>query len=436
MSHDERISRVEGGVAAPTRAHRASMRNRSSEPSAELLPARADDSTSSRPREQFIPIRRAELIELLAGIGSLSGVDERRFRQLCEGLHAIFHREYQAVLDELKECYAPFDPDSDTKSHQAPGPNQDSDRQARLFERFGWLLARGNFIRIKQEEIEQALEEHSHWGLALKVDFAIFDRLELFYRGDRIGTRFRRRLLTGFRTEAVELPVYERLVLMFRFRRGRQFSKVLDTDDVHVKLFKDIPKLDVDMLLPGTQVQMSLVDRAKIMFPTLSGLSLAATKLVLAWGSGLAMWGLVGGTLGYGTRSVFGYMNTKQKYQLNLTERLYYQNIDNNAGVIHRMIDEAEEQENREAILAYYFLWQRGVEGYTTEALDQQVERFLEPLAGREVDFEIGDALEKLERLGLIDRIANQKWKAVAIDQALERSALHWSGLLAAREIG
>lgn len=408
------------------------MRNRSSGQSTELLPTRTDDSTNSLPREQFIPIRRAELIELLAGGGSLSTADEARFRQLCEGLHAIFHREYQAVVDELKECYSPFDPDSDTKSIEAPGPHQNSERQARLFERFGWLLARGNFVRIKQEEIEQALKEHSHWGLALKVDFGIFERLEIFYRGDRVGTRFRRRLLRGFRPEAVELPVYERLVIIFRFKSGQQFSKFLDTDDVHVKLFKDIPKLDVDMLLPGTQVQMSLLDRAKIMFPTLSGLSLAATKLVLAWGSGLAMWGLVGGTLGYGTRSVFGYMNTKQKYQLNLTERLYYQNIDNNAGVIHRMIDEAEEQENRESILAYYFLWRRGDEGYTTEALDLEVERFLAPLAGREVDFEIGDALEKLERLGLVDRMANQKWKAVGIEQALERTVRHWSGLLAA----
>jgi hypothetical protein len=187
------------------------------------------------------------------------------------------------------------------------------------------------------------------------------------------------------------------------------------------------------MLLPGTQVQMSLLDRAKIMFPTLSGLSLAATKLVLAWGSGLAMWGLVGGTLGYGARSVFGYMNTKQKYQLNLTQSLYYQNIDNNAGVIHRMIDEAEEQENREALLAYYFLGRRGDEDYTTPALDLEVERFLEPLAGRGVDFEIGDALEKLERLGLVNRTANDKWQAVPIDQALERISLHWSGLLAPR---
>jgi hypothetical protein len=52
-------------------------------------------------------------------------------------------------------------------------------------------------------------------------------------------------------------------------------------------------------------------------------------------------------------RSVLGYLQTKDKYRLVLTRRLYYQNLDNNAGVFFRVLDEAEEQEFREAILAY-----------------------------------------------------------------------------------
>ena len=55
-------------------------------------------------------------------------------------------------------------------------------------------------------------------------------------------------------------------------------------------------------------------------------------------------------------RSFRGYLQTKERYQLSLTESLYYKNLDNNAGVLMRLIDEAEEQENREALLAYYFL--------------------------------------------------------------------------------
>jgi hypothetical protein len=391
----------------------------------------ASPSAAPDSREQFIPLRKAELIEAIVRSADLTSERESAFRRLCGGLQALLHREYQGALDELKDSYAPFDPDADTRPIAPISDADRVDRQNKLFERFGWLLGRGNFIRVDQKGIDEALRGNSAWGLKLTVDFEIFERLEIYYRGDAVGTRFRRRLVKGFKIEAVDVPVYERLVLIFRFRPGRRFSKFLDTDDVHIKLFKEIPKLDLDMLLPGTEVKMSLVDRAKILLPTLSGLSVAGAKIVLAWGTGLAMWGLVGGTLGYGARSVFGYLNTKQKYQLNLTQSLYYQNIDNNAGVIHRMLDEAEEQENREALLAYFFLWQEApAEGWSTDELDKRIEAFLRTAAAREVDFEVGDALDKLERFQIVERRADGRWSAVAMGRALEAIATRWTGLL------
>ena len=41
-----------------------------------------------------------------------------------------------------------------------------------------------------------------------------------------------------------------------------------------MKLFKDIPRQDLDMLLPGTRFRMTLLDRGKILLPTLSGLAI------------------------------------------------------------------------------------------------------------------------------------------------------------------
>ena len=58
---------------------------------------------------------------------------------------------------------------------------------------------------------------------------------------------------------------------------------------------------------------------------------------------------------GYGYKQWHGYQVTKQSYAKMLVESLYYQNLDNNAGVITQLVDEAEEQECRETILAYYF---------------------------------------------------------------------------------
>ena len=46
--------------------------------------------------------------------------------------------------------------------------------------------------------------------------------------------------------------------------------------------------------------------------------------------------------------------NTKRRYMLNMTQSLYYQNLDNNAGVLLRLLEEGEQQEACEAILAYF----------------------------------------------------------------------------------
>ncbi len=78
-------------------------------------------------------------------------------------------------------------------------------------------------------------------------------------------------------------------------------------------------------------------------------------------------------------RSFRGYLQTKERYQLSLTESLYYKNLDNNAGVLMRLIDEAEEQENREALLAYFFLRRElAPAGLAAEQLDRRIEAFLE----------------------------------------------------------
>lgn len=345
-------------------------------------------------------------------------------------LSDLVHHNYYSSLESLKEAYAPFDPDSDTPPRAALAPEDLAERREHVFERFGWLLDRGNFIRLAKDEIDAALDQKSHWGLNLKVDFEVFERLELYYRGDTVVQRMRRRVRGAMRKEAVDVPVYQRLVLIFRFRPDRPFSKYLDTDDVYIKLFKEIPKVDLDMLLPGTKVQMSLTDRAKIILPTFSGLTIAAAKAFFAFGPAIGMWGLVGGTLGYGVRSVYGYMNTRQKYQLNLTQSLYFQNIDNNAGVIHRMVDEAEEQDNREALLAYFFLWRATAPaGCTAPELDATIEAFVAQEIHQPVDFEVSDALDKLARWELANSDDQGRWRAVPIDEAIERLTRRWQSL-------
>ena len=382
-----------------------------------------------------MPIRTTDLVELLCNRAEMTAANRDAFLNLARLLAATFHFQFHHELQDLKNAYAPFDPDSDTVGASSASEVARETQLNALFDRFGWLVERANFRRLSEQDLNAALANRSDWGLDLEVDFELFKRLELYARGDTTGTRSRRNWRNWFRWEEVPVPIYQRLVVILRLRNTGSRSPHLDTQNVFIKLFKDIPKMDLEMLLPGTKVRMSLVDRAKIIMPTLTGVGITVWKIIkgvmlaaaAGVSSGIMLLGLLGGTLGYGARSLFGYLRTKEKYQLSLTKSLYFQNLDNNAGVLCRLLDEAEEQENREALLAFYFLWQLApAQGWSSEELDRQIESYLREVTGRDIDFEVGDALNKLIRLDIVQTLPNGHLRAIPIAQALTRLDQAW----------
>lgn len=389
----------------------------------------------ARRREHFFPVRKSVLVRLLAA----TCPDEEardRFLRLCRLLEATFHHQYHDCLRTLKDAYAPFDPDSDTCPLEELTPRCREERAEILFREFRELLERANYRRLSEVDIEQALDAASDWGIHLAIDLEIFEQLDVYARGDTIRLRERRRLRNFYRRETVELPIYERLVIMFRLAKELREEDPAEMNTIYLKMFKNIPQMDLDMLLPGSRIRMSHLDHGKILIPTLSGVAIALFKLArgiallatLTLQNVLAFAGLVGGTIGYGVKSLFGYLRTKDKYQLNLTRSLYYQNLDNNAGVLFRLLDEAEEQELRETILGYFLLWQRAPEGgWSAAELDRAAEQFVYERTGRHIDFEIEDALEKLDRLGLA-RVegAPARWRAVPPAEGLRLLDNSW----------
>lgn len=382
-------------------------------------------------REHYIPLRKNDLVALLARDKNLSREQRQQFRQFCTLVSAVFHFEYHQKLDELKDEYAPFDPDAVTKQLANLMPEQRQEKLGQLFDRFTWLMERANFKRLDRQAVEAAMQEVSDWGLNMEVDFGVFERLELFARGDTLGTRTRRKWYKLFRKETARVPLYQRLVLILKLQKHKRLPKEVNTDAVFLKIFKDIPKADLEMLLPGARLQMPRLTRWKMGGSLLSGLGYIGYKIMselyaIAALGVTAFWGPVVALLGYGYKQWYGYQTTKTAYSLQLTQSLYYQNLDNNAGVLFHLLDEAEEQECREAILAYYYLWRFATDqGWTAPDLDDYVEMDLERLASLKVDFEIEDALAKLERLKVVEKVGD-RYRARPIEKALEVLDYTW----------
>jgi hypothetical protein len=398
------------------------------------MPPQPEQSAADSGREHFIPLRPVDLVQQLADEPAVSIFDREHFRQFCQLAEATIHHEYHSRLVELKTAYAPFDPDSDAAAGPELTVGERTARCRRLFDRFDALLTRANYRRLSSQQLDEALRTPSDDGLSLHLDLSIFERLEIYTRGDCLLPRVGRSWRSLWRDRERLVPTYRRLAIIFRLKQQTPHTDPIDTRAVILKLFKNIPQQDVETLLPGANIRIGWLEQAKIVLPTLSGVGLTLFKLLkgaaaVAFASlyGLiAFLALISGVVGYGLRSFYGYLRTREKYQLSLTRSLYFQNLDNNAGVLYHLVNEAEEQEFRELVLAWWLLWRGGLQGARADELDAAAEKWLRERCGLAVDFEVADALAKLERLGLAVPSTTGRWRCVTIETALAALDRAW----------
>lgn len=389
-------------------------------------------------REHFIPIRVSDLVGFLCTesgpvAGQQLNADEQsQFRRFARSVAAHIHTIFLAELRQLKDAYAAFDPDADPKPLGTLTAAERSAALDKLFDTFVHLMARANYRRLTRDEMRLIMEGASDWGIDMDVAWDAFDKLEVFFRGKGMSQRTRRNWRRLWRKEAVGVPTFTRVAVMLKQQPHKRLGSDADTKDVFLKLFKDIPQEDIEMLLPGTRVKMPKFDRLKLGGSIGSSITYIGYKLTLVpiaallSGSIWALYAPIALVLGYGYKTWYGFKVTKQTYSLQLTQSLYYQNLDNNAGVMFRMLDEAEEQEIREALLGYFYLWRyAGERGWTADEIDDYVELDIEKRLKLAVDFEIRDAMQKLERAGLVE-FDGERYRALPLDAAQARLDELW----------
>ncbi|HEX4609967.1 MAG TPA: DUF3754 domain-containing protein, partial [Urbifossiella sp.] len=208
-------------------------------------------------REHFIPIRVADLVDYLANeSGPVAGQkltpDEQvRFRRFARAVSLHLHALYHGELRQLKDSYASFDPDADPKPLAKLDAAGKAAAQGKLFATFTHMMGRANYTRLSKDEMEKVMAGASDWGIDMDVPWAAFDQVEVFVRGKGISRRFKRNWRNRFRVEEVRVPTFTRVAVIFKQKPHKRLGKEADTESVFLKLFKDIPQMDIEMLLPG-----------------------------------------------------------------------------------------------------------------------------------------------------------------------------------------
>ena len=399
--------------------------------------------------DNFIPFTKKEINKIILSL-SKSEDEKKKLKKIMKMVEAYFHCIYHRKLESLKEHYIAVDPDMKNNIFNLDEENINILEKEELIENeFSDLLKAGNYNEIEKEDIEQAFEGHSPWGIDLKVDFSKIKNYMLFYRGKyrdyynknyaKIGQKS-----FGKIEKKYEFDVYSRVVLMFTLNEKKEINSVKNENNnlkhgkLYIKLFKNVPVQDLEMVFPSAKVSISILDKLMVIVPLSIGLFSTGGKFiqyVLSEGKSMRIWSqvgfwtLVGGLFLFAIKSFFNYKNIVQKYLKNLTESLYFQNLDNNGGVFKTVLDDAEEQEYKETMLAYAFLLKAAGNGAELEEMDKDIEKYFEDSYNYKFDFEADDAVKKLIELQIASK-NNTFYKVDNLDNTIKILEDKWIKLI------
>lgn len=397
-------------------------------------------------RERFVPHRVGRLTDELVNLvdcEGTTGADADRFRTLSRLVTALFHYELHSREQAFTDAW-----EAETSG---------ADVSELISDELDGLLHDANYTEVTVAELDDAMERESLIPLRFSVDLDDYEELCVTRRGSRHET-VQLKKWKGLRTVEHSMTVDDDVVVHSRVKPQEWFDE-RDVDPADhqlvpghrsLKQFQNVPRADIEMLLPSVQVRLRPIDTLLVGVPAVaSGIVVLATKLaptlgliallVAAW-LGLrdetpeldqtALVLLFGGAVasgGFMFRQYSKLKNRRLQYLKTLSENLYFRTVGDGPGVIHTLLAAAEQQEVAEVLLAYRFLLAEP-SGLTAQKLDERVEAWLAN-DGHDIDFEVDDAVRKLERLDLLAGGSTDRLRARPLDEALAELDRYWDNL-------
>jgi hypothetical protein len=400
--------------------------------------------------EHYIPFDKEFLLD--QQLAEYAG-DEKQaedFKKLFDIVEHYFHYEAFNLIRNLKQNYAAFDPDMHPKERTTfMGKSNFSLFKETLLK----VLDRGNYSRVSQETLDKAFQDSDLIGLKLAIDLDMYEDYELYVRGQHTATETVSKFFFWKKEIAVEY--YDRVMIYLKYHDADHYKEKkmpldkmpLDPGSIVLKIFKRVPKNDLETIFPNAVPMMSLTDKLLLWVPGLvGGISLLSAKVIPALikmqaayesgetidllnsktslNQGLIALGILGAYL---FRQYNNFVNKKIKYAKMLSDSLYFKNLGNNSGAFYSLLNSSEEEVLKETILAYSFL-NRSETPLTATELDHQIESWFKTKHHTDLDFDVHEALMKLKNSGLATE-SHGKWDVIPLDEALVRIDKIWDGV-------
>lgn len=391
-------------------------------------------------REHYIPFNKEFLLEQQIATFAEDKKKIDDFKKLFDIIEHYYHYEAFNLNRNLKQNYALFDPDLSLKERESFIGKSDFG----IFkETLRQVLERGNYTKIDHETLDEAFKDSDLIGLNLSIDFNAFKDYELYVRGSHKAKEKVKKYI--FWKKEIEIEYYDRVMIYLNYNEADYLkeNKVklgrmpIDPGSIGLKIFKRVPKNDLETIFPNAIPRMSLKDKMLLWVPGIfGGISLLSAKVIPALinmytayetgetidllnsktslNQGLIALGILAA---YCFRQYNNFINKKIRYSKMLSDSLYFKNLGNNSGAFYSLLNSSEEEVLKETILAYAFL-HKSENPLTAQELDNQIEFWFKTKLKTEIDFDVTDALLKLQNIGLGIE-TNGKWEVLPLEKAL-----------------
>jgi hypothetical protein len=412
---------------------------------------RSHAAAAPRRREKFLPVTRHALLDRLTAPGLWPKGDHAQARRFLRYLDYWRRHGYAVKLLDLEQVYEPFSPDTDLLRTRKYSAEERLAMQKRLVTHMAELLEQGNFTRVDPKDFHIILTKDSHYGLDLQVDTDAFEELLIFYRGETTITEKHRDIRKAYMGwKEIKVPVFQRLFLLFKLKpfdvrvqevmaekkidkkeaeaqvrkQRRMLPDTVTSDCVYIKLFKNIPRSDLEMAFPNTRVKFRLLDKIKFGVTAGSGFGMGVVgtvgKLALLSNPYTLVMTLAG-LGGIAVRQASAFINQRNRYMVVLARNLYFHSMADNRGVMTLLADRAADEDIKEEMLLYTALANAHINVRELQAVDRTIEDYLNKTFGIHVDFDLSDALARLKKEGIVTELPDGTLQTLPPNEA----ALH-----------
>ncbi|CAK8532942.1 unnamed protein product [Lathyrus sativus] len=213
----------------------------------------------------------------------------------------------------------------------------------------------------------------------------------------------------------IQEPTFDRIIVVYR----RASSRSKPDRGIFVKHFRNIPMADMEIVLPEKKNPgLTPKDWVTFLGSAIVGLVAVVSSLQAATNDLMVIGAVLSTVVGYCVKTYFTFQQNLAVYQDMITQSMYEKQLDSGRGTLLHLCDDVIQQEVKEVVISFFILMEQGKA--TRQELDQGCEELIKEEFNETCNFDVDDAVHKLEKLGIVTKDPIGRYQCVGLKRAVE----------------